>query len=127
MKAFAALYTALDETTATNDKIAALVAYFRAAPPADAAWAVHFLSGRRPKRLIRATDLRAWAGEEAGIPEWLFDESYHAVGALAETIALLLPEGAGRSDRPLAWWVEERLLLLRDLDPAEQRAALVSA
>jgi DNA ligase-1 len=127
MKDFAALYTALDETTATNDKIAALVGYFRSASPGDAAWAVHFLSGRRPKRLIRAADLRAWAGEAAGIPEWLFDESYHAVGDLAETIALLLPEGEGANDRPLAWWVEERLLALRDLDPGEQRAALVRA
>src|SRR6476469_544749 len=121
MKDFAALYAALDETTATNDKVAALVAYFRSAPPADAAWAVHFLSGRRLRRLIRAADLRAWAAEEAGIPEWLFDESYHAVGDLAETIALLLPDGAGGNDRPLAWWVEERLLTLRELDPAEQR------
>ena len=127
MKDFAALYAALDETTATNDKIAALVSYFRSAPPADSAWAVHFLSGRRPKRLFRAADLRAWAAEEAAIPEWLFDESYHAVGDLAETIALLLPEGEAANDRPLAWWVEERLLVLRDLDPGEQRAALVSA
>ena len=52
MRAFARLYTALDETTSTSEKIAALVAYFRTAPPRDAAWAVHFLIGRRPKRLV---------------------------------------------------------------------------
>jgi DNA ligase-1 len=130
VKAFAALYTALDETTATGGKLAAMAAYFREAPPADAAWAVHFLSGRRPKRLVRSGDLRAWSAEEAGIPEWLFEESYQAVGDLAETIALLLPDvpgpGDGR-DRPLAWWVEERLLMLRNLDSADQRAALVAA
>ena len=30
-------------------------AYFDDAPPADAAWAVYFLIGRRPKRLLSAT------------------------------------------------------------------------
>ena len=34
MKAFADLYAALDETTATSEKVAALAAYFRTAPPA---------------------------------------------------------------------------------------------
>ena len=128
MRAFAALYAALDETTATSEKVAALARYFRAAPPADAAWAVSFLIGRRPKRLVRAASLRRWAAEEAGIPEWLFDESYHAVGDLAETIALLLPdEAAAASDGSLRYWVEERLLALRGLDEPEQREALVSA
>ena len=126
MKDFAALYTALDETTATSEKVAALVAYFRAADAADAAWAVHFLSGRRPKRLVRANDLRAWAAEAAGVPEWLFDESYHAVGDLAETIALLLPVGGGAEQRTLAWWVEERLLRLRELEPSGQRELLIA-
>ena len=36
MKRFATLFEALDTTTATNLKIAAMVAYFRAAPAADA-------------------------------------------------------------------------------------------
>ncbi len=127
MKRFAALYAALDESTATSAKVAAMVAYFSSAPPADAAWAVHFLSGRRPKRLVRAANLRAWAAEAAGIADWLFDESYQAVGDLAETIGLLLPESGTPSDRPLAWWVEERLLALRGLEPDDQRAALISA
>lgn len=52
MKAFAALYAALDETTRTNAKVEALTEYLRAAPPEDAAWAVNFLIGRRPKRLL---------------------------------------------------------------------------
>src|SRR6478735_1540574 len=113
MKAFARLYAELDETTATNEKIAALVRYFRAAPPADAAWAVHFLIGRRPKRLIATAKLRTWAAVEAGIADWLFEESYHAVGDLAETITLLLPDTGASSDLPLAHWVEHRLLPLR--------------
>jgi ATP-dependent DNA ligase len=127
MRAFARLYAALDETTSTSAKVAALVDYFRTAPPADAAWAIHFLSGRRPKRLLGSADLRAWAAAEAGIPEWLFEESYHAVGDLAETITLLLPDGGASSDQPLARWVEERLLPLRGQDRDVQREEMVRA
>ncbi|MBA2459012.1 MAG: ATP-dependent DNA ligase [Gemmatimonadales bacterium] len=127
MKPFARLYTALDETTATGEKVAALARYFRSAPPADAAWAVHFLSGRRPKRLIASADLRAWAAAEADIPDWLFEESYQAVGDLAETIALLLPDTGESDDRPLSHWVEQRLLALRGQEPEVQRRELVRA
>jgi DNA ligase-1 len=127
MRAFARLYAALDETTATSAKVAALVAYFRAAPPADAAWAVHFLTGRRPKRLVASPDLRGWAAAEAGIPDWLFEESYHAVGDLAETITLLLPDAGASSDLSLAYWVEQRLLPLRGQDRDVQREEMVRA
>ena len=91
MKRFARLYSAIDSTTSTNAKVAAMVEYFSAAEPADAAWAVYFLSGGRPKRLIPVRRIATWAMEIANVPEWLFDECYHAVGDLAETIALLLP------------------------------------
>ncbi|HYC30972.1 MAG TPA: ATP-dependent DNA ligase [Gemmatimonadales bacterium] len=127
MRAFARLYAALDETTSTSAKVAALVDYFRAAPPADAAWAIHFLSGRRPKRLVASADLRAWAAAEAALPDWLFEESYQAVGDLAETITLLLPDGGASSDLPLAHWVEARLLPLRGQDRDVQRAEMVRA
>jgi DNA ligase-1 len=127
MKEFARLYTALDETTATNEKIAALVDYFRSVLPADAAWAVHFLSGRRPKRLVSARNLRAWAAEEAGVPVWLFEESYHQVGDLAETITLLLPESGAPSELALAHWIEQRLLRLRGEDEDVQREVMVQA
>lgn len=128
MQHFAALYDTIDASTATGSKVAALVAYFREAPPADAAWAVAFLVGRRPKRLVKAPDLRAWAASAAEVPEWLFEESYAQAGDLAETIALLVPEGGGgASDRGLAWWVESLLLPLAQLEPSQQRAALLAA
>ncbi len=76
MKAFAELYAALDGTTKTNEKVAALRRYLAAAPPGDAAWAVNFLVGRRPKRLLESRKLAQWAIEEAGIPDWLFGECY---------------------------------------------------
>jgi len=124
MRAFARLYAALDETTATGEKIAALVDYFRSAPAADAAWATHFLIGRRPKRLVAAGKLRTWAAAAGGVPDWLFDESYHAVGDLAETITLLLPDGDSAADQPLSFWVEDRLLGLRGQADDVQRHEL---
>ncbi|HJT31923.1 MAG TPA: ATP-dependent DNA ligase [Pirellulales bacterium] len=127
MKAFAALYRDLDETTKTSRKLACMREYFASAPAADAAWALYFLSGRKPKRLLLARDLQRWCAEEAALPDWLFDECHDAVGDLAETIALLLPEPERSSDAPLAEWVEVRLLALRDIPPAEQRVQLVAA
>lgn len=132
MKAFAALYAALDETTRTNAKVEALTEYLRAAPPEDAAWAVNFLIGRRPKRLLESRKLAEWAIAEAGLPEWLFGDCYHAVGDFAETIALLLPAAVSggapvSTDLPLHYWVESRLLPLATADDATRRARLVSA
>ena len=127
MRHFSDLYFTLDATTRTNDKIAAMRAYFDAAPPADAAWAVYFLSGRRPKRLLSPLLLRRWAAELAGIPEWLQEEAYHAVGDSAETAALLLPDAARAANRPLSAWVEEVILPLREKDEAAQRAAVLDA
>jgi DNA ligase-1 len=124
VRRFAALYDAIDASTGTQDKVRALAAYFTDAPAADAAWAVAFLVGRRPRRLVRTGDLRRVAAEAAGIPDWLFEEAYAQAGDLAETIALLVPPGAGAGDTPLATWVEQRLLPLRDLAPPEQDAAL---
>lgn len=125
MRAFAHLYSRLDATTRTTLKIAALRDYFATAPPEDAAWAVYFLAGKRPKRLIRNADLRTWAAEAADIPDWLFAESYASVGDFAETVALLLPPPS-RSETPgLAALMEEYVLPLRRLEPMEQRLALL--
>jgi DNA ligase-1 len=125
VKAFAQLYARLDETTSTSEKIAALADYFRTAPPADAAWTVHFLSGRRPKRLVGSRRLASWAAEEAGLPEWLFEESYQSVGDLAETITLILPETGSSSELPLSKWVQDRLLRLRGEDEDVQREVML--
>jgi DNA ligase 1 len=127
MRAFTQLYSRLDETTKTNEKVEALVDYFRQATPADAAWAIYFLSGRKPKNLLGTKKLREWALEQVDIPQWLFEESYDAVGDLAETIALLLPGTTAASTRPLHEWIEQDLLKLRDLDDAGQKARIVHA
>lgn len=127
MKAFADLYAALDETTKTNEKVAALTRYFEQAPPGDAAWAVYFLIGRKPKQVVPSRKLWDWARQEAGIPEWLFSECYDAVGDIAETIALLLPPPAASSDVPLRDWVETELLPLRGAEEEVQHEHLLRA
>jgi DNA ligase-1 len=117
MRRFAALYGELDASTATAAKVAALVRYFAEAPPGDAAWAVYFLAGGRPRQTVPTALLRATACREAGLADWLFEECYQAVGDLAETIAHVLPPAAQVSDLGLAAWVEQRLLPLRGQPP----------
>ena len=123
MKVFADLYMQLDATTGSNARLEAMQAYFRDADAADAAWAVYFLAGGRPRQLVATKTLRRLALEASGYPEWLLEESYQAVGDLAETIALLLPSSEAAEDIGLAAWVEERLLPMRGVDPAKWMSA----
>lgn len=119
MKAFAELYSLLDATTSSNAKLAAMQQYFAKAAPEDAAWAVYFLSGGRPRQLVPTRMLREQAMLLSGLPEWLFEESYQAVGDLAETLSLLLPQAEHSSEEGLATWMEDKLLPLRGLPPEE--------
>ena len=127
MKEFAKLFSEIDSTTRTSEKVDAMSRYFSLADAADAAWAVWFLSGGRPKRLIPVRLLAAWAMEESGINSWLFEESYHAVGDLAETIALLLPENASLSDAPLDEWVRNKLLIIGGAPEERQKEIVLDA
>ncbi|MES2636327.1 MAG: ATP-dependent DNA ligase [Pseudomonadota bacterium] len=117
MKAFANLYARLDATTSSNAKLAALQDYFLAASPTDAAWAVYFLSGGRPRQLVPTKLLKELTLTISGLPLWLFEECYQSVGDLAETMTLLLPKTAHASDESLASWLENKLLPLRGLPP----------
>jgi DNA ligase-1 len=105
MKNFASLFTELDQTNKTNDKVAILTRYFSQVQDADKVWALALLSGKRPKRQVNTTLLRNWAMEVSGVAPWLFEESYHVVGDLAETISLLLPPPSHTSDKSLTQWV----------------------
>lgn len=132
MEAFAQLYAALDGTTRTAEKVAALTSYFRGAPAADAAWALWFLSGNRLPTGVRSGELREWVAERAGIARWLVDECYEAVGDLAETLALLLPYPEPEPDAAvpgLARWVEDRLvpMAVAGVGTADRRALMESA
>src|SRR3954471_2310489 len=128
MKRFAALYDAIDSTTSTNAKVAAMVAYFKEAPAADAAWAVFFLTGRRLKRLVSYVSIHDWTLAATGIEPWLLEESYAVVGDGAETSALVLDQVAVVSSEgvPLSEWVERRILPLRQLDQDTQQGRVTS-
>ncbi len=123
MKAFAALFAALDATTKTGAKTAALADYFRTAPEPDRVWTIALLSGRRPRRSVNATELRAWGAAAAGIPLWLFEEAYPIVGDLSETITLLLPPPT-TTDAP---GLTETILTLIRLAgrPADERRSVI--
>lgn len=120
MRTFTDLFSALDGTTRTTVKVAALAAYLGSAPDQDRLWTIAILSGRRPKRAVTTTQLRGWAAEAAGIPEWLFEESYGVVGDLAETISLLLPAPTRSDTRSLTDWIAAIRALAQMEDTARQ-------
>ncbi|MEM6629979.1 MAG: ATP-dependent DNA ligase [Bacteroidota bacterium] len=126
MRHFAQLFLQLDQTTKTNSKVAALAQYFSEVEDSDKLWTIALLSHRRPKRTVNTTLLRQWAAELSGIPLWLFEDSYHIVGDLAETIALVLPEPAAKSDATLTYWIEY-IQELKDVEEAEKQQRIFLA
>ncbi len=127
MKRFVALYLALDASTSTLAKVAALKRYLADAPARDAAWAVYLLAGGTPRRAVPTAELRALACEAAALPEWLFEAGYAATGDLAEAIAYVLPDPEDRLDEPLADWMAQRILPLRKADATARREAVLAA
>ena len=107
MKHFAELIKRLDSTNKTNTKVEALTNYFKEAPDQDKVWTIAILSHRRPPRPVNTTLLRTWASELSNIPLWLFEESYHIVGDLAETIALVIPPSNQTSEKSLTQFLTE--------------------
>jgi DNA ligase-1 len=107
MKQFADLVITLGTSTKTNEKLSALSEYFSIANDKDKVWVIAIFSGRRPKRAVNSTQLWTWCNELAKLPDWLFEECYHAVGDLGETIALLLPETTNAdASYPLHYYLE---------------------
>ncbi len=120
MKDFALLIKTLDSTNKTTLKVAALVDYFNKASATDKVWTIAILSHRRPPRPVNTTLLREWASELANIPLWLFEESYHIVGDLAETIALVIPTTTSTTEKKLTDYLEEMIALKRKPDEAKK-------
>lgn len=120
MRNFAELIRNLDNTNKTTIKVEALTQYFKNANPTDKVWTIALLSHRRPPRPVNTTLLRLWANEIADIPMWLFEESYHIVGDLAETIALIIPESDQHSDRSLTEFLEEIIALKKKSEPEKK-------
>jgi DNA ligase-1 len=116
MSSFSQLLFSLGTSTKTNDKLQALSTYFEHANEKDKVWVIALFSGRRPRRTVSGTQLAVWCCELVDLPIWLFQECYHTVGDLSETIALLIPEkkrsstspiGGGREGAPLHYYVEQ--------------------
>lgn len=136
MRHFSNLFKAVDATTKTNEKVQAMVDFFEVASDADKLWAIALFTSRRPRRTVKTALLRAWAYELADVPQWLFEESYHIVGDLAETIALVLPESdTAKEEHSLSYWinyvynlkgqdeeaVKQKILAAWDVLPADER------
>jgi DNA ligase-1 len=122
MKQFASLVNILGTSTKTNDKLAALSEYFTSANDKDKVWVIAIFSGRRPKRAVNSTQLQNWCAEITGLPIWLFEESYHTVGDLGETIALLLPEPKQLSDGEtnLSYYLEKFIEIEKENEPVKK-------
>ncbi|MFP4094440.1 MAG: ATP-dependent DNA ligase [Cyclobacteriaceae bacterium] len=126
MKQFAELFTALDQTNKTNDKIALLRIYFQTAPDKDKLWTLALFTHKKPKKPVNSTQLREWTSTFTALPSWLVEESYHVVGDLAETISLLLPDPEQEQDQPLAYWINF-LQQLHGLEDDEKKEKITHA
>jgi DNA ligase-1 len=123
MKHFSTLISRLDQSNKTNDKLEALGDFFESASEEDKIWGIALFTHRKPKRQITTRQLREWSLELSAIPEWLFEESYHAVGDLAETIALLLPHPKSNEDINLSVWIN-KLIGLKGLSEEEKKTMI---
>ena len=129
MRRFAELVTTVGTSTKTNDKLDALIRYFSSgADEKDKVWVIALFSGRRPKRAVNTTQLATYAIEVAGLPFWLFEESYHTVGDLGETIALLLPETPPEQQHPepLHYYIEGLMGLEKESEDGKKAFVLES-
>lgn len=126
MKDFATLIYDVSATTKTNGKLAALVRYFQSANEEDKLWMLALFTGRRPKRAVNSTRMKEWSAEEAGIPFWLFQESYQNVGDMGETISLILPPPTEKMEKSLTGWMEW-IESLRDLEEEEKKQLILEA
>ncbi|MFC2187703.1 ATP-dependent DNA ligase [Fulvivirgaceae bacterium LMO-SS25] len=126
MKSFAQLFLQLDQTNKTTEKVAALKQYFERVSDADKVWTIALFTSRKPKRVVKTTQLRQWSAELANLPDWLFDEAYNVVGDLAETISLLIPDSSSTEDKTLSEWMGF-LSALSPLDELERKNAIINS
>ncbi len=124
MKRFVQLYQELDSTSGTNDKLDALVRYFSESTDEDKVWCIGLLTGKRPTRPVKTSLMKIWAAELAGIPEWLFDESYYVTGDLGEVLSLLITSEGTSDSKPLNIWMRELEEIKKKTD--EEKKAYVT-
>lgn len=126
MKEFATLIQNLDGTNKTTQKLVAIEQFLKEASQNDKLWFLALFTGKRPKRAVTTALLKQWVLEVTQLPEWLFVESYAAVGDLGETIALLLPNSESSSEKSLTQWMEEIIALKEQSDEEKKLYVLAS-
>ncbi|HSZ34065.1 MAG TPA: ATP-dependent DNA ligase [Puia sp.] len=127
MNRFAILVQTLGAATKTNIKLEALVEYFEQADERDKVWVIAIFSGRKPKRIISSADLISYGLEITALPLWLFEECYHTVGDLAETLSLLIPAGKGtKAGLQLNYYLNKLILLQKSEEPEKKNFILDS-
>lgn len=124
MKDFSNLISAIEITNKTNAKIDALVNYFKTAPDKDKLWLIALFTGKRPSRPVKTNLMKEWCIEITKLPEWLFLESYSAVGDFGETFALLLPNPKYKIEKPLHIWITELINLKQKTDEEKKEYVL---
>ena len=124
MKLFAKLFLKIENTTSSNAKVNFLIEYFKAAPSKDALWVIALFSHKRPKRTVKTNQLREWAAQLANIPLWLFEDTYHIVGDLAETIAKVIPDNVNteKEEKSLSEWISYNKVMSSLNDEEKQKA-----
>lgn len=127
MKSFAKLYSSLDSTNKTNEKVVHLTNFLKVASESDKIHSIALFLGKRPKRPFKTSMLREWAAEYSNIPNWLFEETYHIVGDLAETIALLVDKSANlkSNGKGLNFYINE-INKLRELELGDVKSKIFS-
>lgn len=137
MREFVDLVERLDKTNRIKEKQQHLVDYFRSAPEDDLIWVIALFTHRRPRGVVKLSLLKRWAMEVSGLPEWLFQESYHHVGDLAETLSLLGCVSEDRLSELNLMRIEElgldglssvfgRLIQIKSLDEFQQKRWVLS-
>lgn len=126
MDQFAKLFDVIENTNSTKVKVQALADYFSIAEDRDKIWMIAIFSHKRPKRSITSTQLRVWAAEYANLPLWLFEETYHIVGDLAETISKIIPLANSKSNKTLHEWIEY-LISIKELEENDKKQSIINA
>lgn len=128
LELFANLVSELSASTKTNEKIQSLVDYFAIAPDADKVWVIAIFSGRKPRRAVNSRLMREWCTEMGNIPEWLFNECYHTVGDLSETLALLLPDvnNENQKTESLSYYLEKFISIEKEDENIKKKFIVAS-
>jgi DNA ligase-1 len=86
-----------------------------------------YIQRTQAKRAVNSTQLQTWCAELVNLPIWLFEESYHTVGDLGETIALLLPEPVTTQSHTLSYYIEQLSILSKASDETEKKKFIIDS